>query len=261
MIFCVYGKKEDHFDHLIKILQRLEKAKASLNPEKCIFGCEEGLLLGHIISKDGIAVDPEKVKRILDLPFPVTLTKLRQFLGMVGYYRRFIFSFSNKAYALTVYMKKGTDYDLILKDGEAAVAFELLKKALVTAPILAKPNWGKPFILYTDASNIAIGCTLSQLDEDSHDHPIAYASRQMVQAERNYSVTEREALAVIFSLKKFRHYLLGGKFTIVTDHKALKYIFNKPNAEGRIARWKLLLAEFDYIIEDRPGKKTCQSLI
>ncbi|KAG6557616.1 hypothetical protein Mapa_000897 [Marchantia paleacea] len=118
--FCVYGKKEDHFDHLIKILQRLEKAKASLNPEKCIFGCEEGLLLGHIISKDGIAVDPEKVKRILDLPFPVTLTKLRQFLGMVGYYRRFIFSFSNKAYALTVYMKKGTDYDLILKDGEAS---------------------------------------------------------------------------------------------------------------------------------------------
>ncbi|OAE24162.1 hypothetical protein AXG93_2752s1770 [Marchantia polymorpha subsp. ruderalis] len=253
--FCVYGRKADHFDHLIKILQRLEEAKASLNPEKCIFGCEEGLLLGHIISKNGIAVDPEKVTRIMELPFPATLTKLRQFLGMVGYYRRFILSFSNKAHALTNYMKKGVEYELIFKDEAAKTAFEVLKKALVTAPILAKPDWGKPFILYTDASNIAVGCTLSQLDDEKHDHPIAYASRQMVQAEKNYSVTEREALAVIFSLKKFRHYLLGGRFTIVTDHKALKYIFNKPNAEGRIARWKLLLAEFDYTIEDRPGKK------
>ncbi|KAL3698607.1 hypothetical protein R1sor_012683 [Riccia sorocarpa] len=220
--FYIYGRKVDHFDHLVKVLERLEQANASLNPEKCIFRCEEGVLLGHIISKDGVAVDPEKVKKIMDLPFPNGLTKLRQFLGMVGYYRRFIISFSNKSYALTVYLKKDVDFDQILQDPSAKHAFEELKKALVTALVLAKPDWSKMFIVYTDASNIALGCTLSQLDDKAHDHPIAYASRQMVQAERDYSVTEREGLAVIFALKKFRHYLLG---------------------------------EFDYVIEDRPGRK------
>ncbi|KAL3693229.1 hypothetical protein R1sor_006880 [Riccia sorocarpa] len=164
--FCVYSSKADHFDHLKKVLEMLDQTNASLNPEKCIFGCEEGLLLGHIISKDGIAVDLEKVKKIMELPFPVTLTKLRQFLGIVGYYRRFILAFSHKAHALTSYLKKGKDYVVIFADEDALVAFEDLKKALVSAPILIKPDWSKPFIVYTDASSIALGSTLSQNDAE-----------------------------------------------------------------------------------------------
>lgn len=253
--FCVYGSKIDHFDHLERVLERLESANASLNPEKCIFGCEKGVLLGHIISKEGVAVDPEKVKKILELPFPINITKLRQFLGMIGYYRRFILSFSHKAHALTTYLKKSIDYVRIFGDEDALTTFEELKIALTSILILVKSNWNKPFLVYTDASNVALGCILSQNDEDGHDHPIAFASQQMVKAERNYSVTEREGLAVIFALKKFCHYLLGGKFTIITDHKALKYIFNKSDAEGRMARWKIFLSEYDFTILDRPGKK------
>lgn len=133
-------------------------------------------------------MDLEKVQKIAELPFLNNLIKLRQFLGMVGYYRRFLSSFSHKALHLTLYLKKSIDYVLIFRDEKALTAFEELKSALMSAPILIKPDWNKPFILYTDASNIAIGCTLSQYDIDEHDHPIAFASWQMVVAEKNYYI-------------------------------------------------------------------------
>ena len=113
---------------------------------------------------------------------------------------------------------------------------------------------GKEFHIFVDASNVAIGSVLSQKDENGHDHPIYFASRQLVQAERNYTVTEREALGMIFSVQKFRHYLLGNKFVFHVNHDALKYMINKPQLSGRIARWVLLLQEFDFTVEVRPGK-------
>ena len=119
---------------------------------------------------------------------------------------------------------------------------------------MVPPNWEKYIHIFVDASNVAIGSVLSQKDENGHDHPIYFASHQFVQAERKYTVTEREALGMIFSVQKFRHYLLGNKFVFHVDHDALKYLINKPQLSGRIARWVLLLQEFNFTIKLRPRK-------
>jgi hypothetical protein len=122
-------------------------------------------------------------------------------------------------------------------------------------PIHRTPNWNKPFLVYCDASREAVGGTLSQLDENGHDHPIHFASRQLTSTEKNYIVTEHVGLAIIFSLKKFRHYLLGYKAKIVTNHKALTYLVNKPNPSGRLTQWLLLMEEFDIDIVHRPRRR------
>jgi hypothetical protein len=141
-----------------------------------------------------------------------------------------------------------------MEDEVSRRAFEQLKSALQVAPILRTPEWNKPFLIYCDASEEAVGNTLSQLDENGHNHPIHFASRQLISVEKNYIGIKLEGLVVIFFLKKFRHYLLGYKAKIVTDHKALIYLVNKPNPSGRLARWLLLMEEFDIDIVHRPRK-------
>ncbi|KAH9318924.1 hypothetical protein KI387_020693, partial [Taxus chinensis] len=250
--FCIYGSKMDHLYQMETTFQRLDEAQASLNPKKCVFGCSKGVLLGHVVSRDGIGIDPNKVSKIKELPSPMNRSKLRSFLGHVGYYRRFIKNFSKIAQPLTQFLKKDVTYEL---GNKAHEAFGQLKESLVSSPVLKNLDWSKPFIVYTDASDAALGSTLSQKDENGNEHPIYFGSRQMSSAEVNYTVTEKEALAIIFAVKKFRNYLLGKKFLVVTDHQALKYIVNKPNPSGRIARWIILLQEFEFDIIDRPGKK------
>jgi transposase InsO family protein len=212
---------------------------------------KEGILLGHVISQRGIEVDAEKVRVILKLKPPTQLKELRAFLGYVGYYRRFILKYADLAMPLTQLLKKNEEYSWTENRQQA---FEQLRHRLVTAPILQPPDWEKPFHVYIDASAFCIGATLSQLDENKKDHPIYFASRQMNPAEKNYTVTEREALAVVFSCKKFRHYLLGYRTIFHTDHSSLKYLVNQADLSGRIARWVLLLQEFDFEVEVRPGK-------
>jgi hypothetical protein len=141
--------------------------------------------------------------------------------------------FAAKARPLTRFMRE--DAPALMEDEVSRWAFEQLKSTLQVAPILRTPDWNKPFLVYCDASGEAVGSTLSQLDENGHDHPIHFASRQLTSIKKNYTVTEQEGLVVIFSLKKFRHYLLGYKAKIVTDHKALTYLVNKPNPSGRLA--------------------------
>jgi len=142
-----------------------------------------------------------------------------------------------------------------MEDEVSRRAFEQLKSVLQVALILRTPDWNKPFLVYCDACGEVMGRALSQLDKNGHDHPIHFASRQLISAEKNYTVTEQEGLIVIFSLKKFRHYLLGYKAKIVTNHKALTYLVNKPNPSGRLAQRLLLMEEFDIDIVHRPGRR------
>jgi hypothetical protein len=151
--------------------------------------------------------------------------------------------FTTKARPLTRFLRE--DALALMEDEVSKWAFEQLKSAFQVAPILRTPNWNKPFLVYCDASGEAMGNTLSQLDENGHDHPIHFASIQLILAKKNYTVIEQEGLEIIFSLKKFRHYLLGYKAKIVIDHKALTYLVNKPNPSGQLARWLLLMEEFD----------------
>ena len=242
--FCTFSTLKDHLSCLSKCLDQCDKYGISLNSDKCTFGVPYGKLLGHIVSLAGIATDPDKVRLILALARPDTVSGVRGFVGHVSYYRRFILLFALICLPLTKLLKKPPpDGSSPVWTKECAVAFEELKRRLATAPILITPCWDKEFQVYVDASNVAIGAVLSQKDKKNFDHPIYYASRQLVAAEQNYTTTEREALGMIYSVQKFRHYLLGYPFVFHVDHDALKYMINKPQLSGRIARWVLLLQE------------------
>jgi hypothetical protein len=250
--FCVYSTKKKHTECLEKCFVQCEKYGISINAAKSQFAVPFGKLVGHIVSKQGIATDPDKVAIIVQLSQPNTITEVRAFLGHVGYYRRYIYKYANIALPLTELTKK-TEIPPVWTE-TCTKAFETLKHKLTSAPVLIPPDWNKDFEVYVDASNVAIGSVLSQKDEKGHDRPIYFASRQLAAAEKNYTVTEREALGMIFSVQKFRHYLLGYKFTFHVDHDALKYMINKPQLSGQIARWVLLLQEFNFTIQVRPGK-------
>ncbi|RVW88185.1 Retrovirus-related Pol polyprotein from transposon 17.6 [Vitis vinifera] len=184
-----------------------------------------GIVLGHIISEKGIEVDKAKVELIVKLPSPTTVKGVRQFLGHAGFYRRFIQDFSKLSKPLSI---------------------------LTTAPIVRAPNWQLPFEVMCDASDFAIGAVLGQR-EDGKPYVIYYASKTLNEAQRNYTTTEKELLAVVFALDKFRAYLVGSFIIVFTDHSALKYLLTKQDAKARLIRWILLLQEFDLQIQKRKG--------
>jgi hypothetical protein len=236
--FAVFSNNEDHLEYLRKTFQRCRETNLKLHPGKCFFGMSSGILLGHIVGPHGLQVDMDKVKTMLALLAPSNVKEIRGFLGCVGYYRRFIEGDAKRAIPLTELLKKDTEFEWT---GNRQKAFEDLKIQLVTAPILSSPDWTKDFHVTIDASGWCLGSILWQYDAERRECPVYYASRQMSPAERNYTTTEREALAVVYSCKKFRHYLLGYKVIFHTDHDSLKYLVNKPDLSGRIARWILLL--------------------
>ncbi len=180
-------------------------------------------LLGHTIDRYGFHTNEDKVQKVRDAQSPGDAKELRPFLGLSSYYRRFIKGFAKIASPLSEKTLEKVDFEWM---SEMQQAFETLKQALITAPVLAYPDFTKPFIVATDASKRAIGAVLSQKDENGREHPIHYASRGLNEAEKNYSTYEREGLAIVFALKKFRHYLLCEKFKLFTDHEALKYVIN-----------------------------------
>jgi hypothetical protein len=251
--FCVFSTCQKHTECLKKCFEQCREYGISINAAKFEFIVPCGRLFGHIVSNEGIAVDPDKVASILLLPIPEHITGVKAFLGATSYYRRHIYFYAQIAVPLT-YLTKQTDAPGIWTD-ECSKAFNKLKKRLSKAPVLIAPNWERPFEVYVDASNFAIGSVLSQKNSKGHDKPIYFASRQLSAAEKNYSVTERESLGMVYSVQKYRHYLLGYKFTFHVDHDALKYMVNKPQLSGRLTRWVLLLQEFDFTVNVRPGKK------
>jgi hypothetical protein len=229
-----------------------------LHPGKCFFRMSSGILLEHIVGPHGLQVDMDKVKTMLALLAPSNVKEIQGFLRCVGYYRRFIEGYAKRAIPLTELLKKDTEFEWTRNRQKA---IEDLKIQLATAPILSSPDWTKDFHVTIDASGWCLGSILWKYDMERRKSPVYYASRQMSPAERNYTTTERnytttkrEALAVVYSCKKFRHYLLGYKVIFHTDHDSLKYLVNKPDLSGRIARWILLLQEFNYEVIIKSGK-------
>jgi hypothetical protein len=212
---------------------------------------KKGIVLGHIISKNGIEVDKAKVDLISNLPPPRTMKEIRSFLGHVGFYRRFIKDFSKIARPLCSLLAKDAPF---VFDDDCRQAFETLKKTLTSTPIIQPPNWSVPFEIMCDASDYAVGAILGQRI-GKIPHVIYYASKTLNDAQLNYSTTEKELLAVVFSLDKFRSYLLGSKVLVYIDHAALKYLLSKKDAKSCLIRWILLLQEFDIEIRDKKGSK------
>ena len=216
----VYSKnEEEHEEHLRIVLETLRREKLYANLKKCDFWMNSVSFLGHVISGDGLAVDPSKIRTVRDWPVPTTAKEIKSFVGLAGYYRRFVQDFSKIAAPLTKLTRKGVKY---VWSPECQEAFEELKRRLTSAPILKMPTGSGDMVIYSDASESGLGCVLMQ-----HGHVIAYASRQLKQHERNYPTHDLELAAVIFALKIWRHYLLGDRVLIYTDHKSLKYIFTQ----------------------------------
>nr|GEU39048.1 reverse transcriptase domain-containing protein [Tanacetum cinerariifolium] len=219
--------------------------------EKSHFMVKEGIVLCHKISKNGIKVDKAKVDVIAKLPHPTTVKGIHSFLGHAGVYRRFIKDFSKIARPMTRLLEKDT---LFFFSKEYVEAFQTLKIKLTKALILIAPDWDLPFELMCDASNFAIGAVLGQRQEN-HFRSIHYASKTMTEAESNYTITEKEMLAVVYAFEKFRSYLIMNKSIVYTDHSALKYLFAKKDSKARLLRWVLLLREFTFKVIDTKGVK------
>jgi hypothetical protein len=241
---------EDHLVRLEHVFSALVTSGVKLSLAKCHFCNDELPVLGHVVSKYGISMDPAKVKAITQYPVPTDITTLRRFLGLANYYRRYIKDYSLIAAPLLELLKQNVAFAW---NNITQHAFDKLKEYLVSAPILGYPNFKVPFKLTCDASDFGISAILSQ-DFNDHEVVISYASRSLTPAERNYSTTERECLAVVWGVEHFRHYLMGTQFTIYTDHIALQWLQNTKTSSKRLLRWSLKLSEYNYTITYRAGK-------
>ncbi|KMQ89174.1 enzymatic polyprotein endonuclease reverse [Lasius niger] len=241
---------QEHKNKFDKLAERLRKANLKLQPDKCEFLRKEVGYLGHIISDEGVKPDPAKIRAVKEFPKPHHAKNIKQFLGLAGYYRRFIHNFSKIAQPLTNLLKKDEPFVWQTKQEEA---FVQLRDALCTEPILQYPDFTKPFVVTTDASGHAIGGILSQ-GTIGKDLPIAYSSRLLNNAERNYSTIEKELLAIVYCVNYFRPYLYGRKFYLVTDHKPLVWLHSVKDPTSRLVRWRLKLAEYEYEVVYKAGK-------
>ena len=243
---------EQHLSNLGTVLSRLRQAGLKLQPAKCKLCQKEVRFLGHVISENGIATDPEKTAVIATWPVPESKKNIQQFLGLANYYRRFIKDFGTTAKPLQRLLEKNIAFEWTQ---QCQGAFDHLRKCLMTTPILAFPDHSRHFMLDTDASDTGIGAILSQVQDDGGEAVIAYASRSLSRQEQRYCVTRRELLAVVEFIHHFRHYLLGVHFTLRTDHGSLVWIQNFKEPEGQLARWLERLQEYTFTVVHRPGNQ------
>lgn len=239
---------EEHLLSIRKILETLKEANLKIQINKCNFASLSTNYLGYIITKDGIQPDTKKTEAIQLMKLPRTVKEIKQFLGITGYYRKFIKDYAKVAYPMIKYLKKNAKMNN--SDQEYIEAFAKLKLLLINDPILNSPDFNKDFELTTDASNDAIGAVLSQ-----NNHPNCYASRTLNDHEKRYSTIEKELLAIVWSVKYFRTYLYGRKFNIRTDHKPLVWLNNIKEPNMKLQRWKLQLNEYDFTINYLQGKE------
>lgn len=245
---------EEHVSLLSRVLNKLRNAHLTINLDKCQLFRSKLRYLGYIVDERGLRTDPEKVDAILNYPTPANKKEVKRFLGTASWYRRFIPNFSTIAGPLNKLTSTKKTSPTFQWSAEADIAFLELKSLLVQAPVLACPNFNFPFEVHTDASNYGVGAMLAQTI-DGAEHPVAYMSRSLTGAEKNYSVTEREALAVLIALEHWRCYLENGQsFTVFTDHSALKWFLSLSNPTGRLARWGVRLSSFNFNIKHRRGK-------
>ncbi|KAM0060059.1 putative nucleotidyltransferase, Ribonuclease H [Helianthus debilis subsp. tardiflorus] len=243
----IYSKsRADHERHLRLILELLRSERLYAKFSKCEFWIKEVQFLGHVVSEKGIHVDPSKIEAVKNWTAPKSPSEIRSFLGLAGYYRRFISNFSKIAVPLTSLTQKEKPFAW---GPEQEESFQTLKDLLCNAPILALPNGNDDFVVYCDALNRGLGCVLMQRGK-----VIAYASRQLKIHEKNYTTHDLELGAVVFALKIWRHYLYGTKCVVFTDHKSLQHIFDQKELNMRQRRWVELLNDYDCEIRYHPGK-------
>ena len=247
----IFGRTlQEHRKRLSVVLSRLTEAGLKINPKKCKLLSERVIVLGHVVTRDGISTDSEKVRVIKEWPVPENESQLRAFLGTAGYYRGFVPNYADIAAPLHSASQKGERFRWT---AECEEAFRNIKRKLMNAPILAFPQLDVTFILDTDASDSGLGAVLSQV-QDGKERVLAYAARALSKAERNYSTTRKELLALVWGTEHFETYPYGRQFLARTDHSALQWLKNFKSPKGQVARWLERLSDFDFEVEYRPGQ-------
>jgi hypothetical protein len=235
----IYSKSiQEHEQHLRVVLEKLRIHRLYAKFSKCEFWLERVAFLGHILTAEGVAVDPEKVEAVSNWQRPTNVSEIRSFLGLAGYYRRFIEGFSKIARLMTELLKKVKKFAWI---ESCERSFQELKQRLTTAPVLTLPDIHRDFVIYCDASRQGLGCVLMQ-----DGKVVAYASGQLRTHEQNYPTHDLELAAVVHALKIWRHYLIGNKCEVYTDHKSLEYIFTQPDLNLRQRRWLELVKDYKF---------------
>ena len=248
----IYSKDpESHFQTLENVLSRLKNAGLKAKLTKCEFLKERISFLGHQVDHAGIHTMDDKIQAVKNYPRPQSADKVRSFLGLCGYYRSFVKGFASIAAPLTKLLRKDQPFHW---QGVQENSFQELKEALTHAPVLAFPDYSAPFVLCTDASTKGLGAVLMQADDRGKHHVIAYASRTLNSAESNYSVTHLEGLGVVWALKHFRDIIWGYNLTVYTDHVAVTHLFNGKQLTGRLARWSLIVQEYNPTFKYLPGR-------
>ncbi|XP_026116332.1 uncharacterized protein LOC113094960 [Carassius auratus] len=242
---------EEHLDRLRRVLTELRRAGLTANPKKCHLGLAEAQYLGYQIGRGLIRPQSRKIEAVQQAARPTNKTQVRAFLGLAGYYRCFIPNFSSIASPLTDLTKKGQP-EKLKWTAAAEAAFQTLKEALSSSPVLHAPDFSCPFILQTDASDTGLGAVLSQ-EKGGEEHPVVYISRKLTPAETRYAAVEKEALAIKWAILELRYYLLGRTFTLITDHAPLQWMARAKDTNARITRWFLALQDFHFRVQHRAG--------
>ena len=244
---------EEHLEHLNAVFQLLQDAGLTIKLKKCQFVMQECSYLGHVIGHGVTRPEAQKIKAIRSYPQPRTKKEVRSFLGLAGYYQRFIPNFAEQAKPLTDLTKKGLP-DQVSWTPLCQDAFSLLKDALSKGPVLCNPNFDRPFTLQTDASEFAIGAVLSQMDDDGLEHPVSYYSKKLLPRESRYATVEKECLALKLGIEQYSVYLTGRKFTVQTDHRALQWLNRMRDQNSRLTRWSLALQPYQFDVIHRQGR-------
>ena len=243
----------DHLEHIQRVLQRLREAGLTVKPKKCQFGMKECVYLGHVVGNGTVKPEHGKLEAVQNFPIPETKSQVRAFLGLTGYYRRFIPGYSSIAAPLTDLTKKYAPTKVAWSEA-CATAFRKLQELLCSSPVLRSPDFTRSFILQTDASDRGIGAVLSQEDSEGEEHPVAYFSRKLLPREERYSTVEKECLAIKLGIQAFRVYLMGKPFVIQTDHRSLVWLDRLKENNARLTRWSLALQPYQFIVQHRSGR-------
>ena len=243
----------EHLVHIREVLSRLQGAGLTAKPSKCHFGMLECTYLGHVVGKGVVQPEPSKIQAVINFPIPSTKTQVRGFLGLTGYYRRFIPNYAAMVAILTDLTKKSASVQVQWSE-QCNHVFDELKRILCCSPVLRSPDFKKPFVLQTDASDRGVGAVLSQRNEAGDDNPIAFFSKKLQPREERYSTIEKECLAIKLAMQAFRTYLIGRHFTVETDHRSLVWMDKLKDSNSRLTRWSLSMQPYNFTVVHRAGQ-------
>ena len=250
-LLCHSSDWQSHLRHIENVFRRCEKFGLSLKPSKCEFCKHEQEFLGHTIDSTGRRPDEAKMKAASSFPVPKNSHDIQKFLGLAGYYREHIKSFASRSFHLRQLTRKKNLFSWGIKE---QAEFDDLKQALCSDSVmLHHPDWSKPFLVQTDASAKGLGVVLSQIGPDGKEHPVRYASRTLQPLESKWTTREQELIAVIWACETFHRYIWGQHFTIQTDHANLQWLQSVSPQKGRLARWDIRLAEYEFDLQHKPG--------